>query len=61
MTPLERCHVEQAICAAYLRDPAKLAEHAREMRCTVERERAGVREAIFDWYAEEVLIRLEDR
>lgn len=59
MSDLERCRAEQAACTEYLSDPAKLAAHAREMRCTVEQERFGALLGWLDWTAEAELVQRE--
>ena len=59
MTPLERCYAEQAACAAYLADPAKLAEWCARYGATEEQARNGAMQGWMDWKVEAALIQAE--
>lgn len=57
---IARCLAEQQQAARYLTDPALCAEYAEQCGCTVEQARSGASLSIFDWVAEECLIRLDE-
>ena len=56
---LERCLVEQAELADYLRDPNKMQAWCKRFHCTEEQAKAGTLAAIRDWAIEELIIRGE--
>ena len=56
MTDLDRCLAEQDSCAAYLADPAKLAEWCAKYGATEEQARNGAMQGWMDWKVEADLI-----
>jgi len=59
MTDLARCLAEQAECASYLTDPAKLAAWCAKYGATEEQGRNGAMQGAEDWLMEETILRTD--